>query len=175
MPLLTAALVAVLAVCAAALWALVRVLQSIPDTREGAVRDRTLQLLAAFAPAAAEGAGDAKALLAWYPVAAAARKLFADEFAAIDRAAGSTFPFTESQIQAAHARWTAEWLAWERTHDAEYKLKAQAAEADLSAAAGSALARARLEAVEREKLDMYQRHYEEYVRVGKALQALLPR
>jgi hypothetical protein len=174
-PLLTAALVAVLAVCAAALWALVRLLGSIPDTREGALRNRTLQLLASFAPAAADAAGDPKALLAWHPVAAAARKLFADEFAAIDRAAGSTFPFSEDQIQAAHARWTADWLAWERSHDAEYKLKAQAAEAELSPAGGSALARARLDAVEREKLERYQRRYEEYVRVAKALQALLPR
>ena len=173
MSLLTAALVAVLAVCAAALWALVRLLGTIGDRREGAVRDRTLQLLGVFGPAAAAGAIDAKALLAWHPVAVAARTLFVHEFAAIDRAAGSAFPFSEAQIQATHARWTAEWLAWERTHDAEYKLKAQAAEAELLAAAGSPLARARLEAVEREKLELYQRHYEEYVRVGKALQALL--
>jgi hypothetical protein len=32
--------------------------------------------------------------------------------------------------------------------------------------------RARLDAVEREKLETYQRRYEEYVRVAKALQAL---
>jgi hypothetical protein len=32
--------------------------------------------------------------------------------------------------------------------------------------------RARVEAVEREKLDIYQRRYEEYVRVSKALQTL---
>jgi hypothetical protein len=106
-------------------------------------------------------------------VAAAARKLFPEEFAAIDRAAGAIFPFDPKQIQAAHARWTAEWLAWERTHDAEYKLKAQAAEADLALSGGSAIARGRLEAVEREKIELYQRRYEEYVRVGKALQTLL--
>jgi hypothetical protein len=34
------------------------------------------------------------------------------------------------------------------------------------------LARARLDAVEREKLELYQRRYEEYVRVSKALQSL---
>ena len=33
--------------------------------------------------------------------------------------------------------------------------------------------RARLDAVEREKLDLYQRRYTDYVRVAKALQALL--
>jgi hypothetical protein len=171
--LLTAVLVAVLAVCAAALWALVRLLGSIDHTRDRAVRDRTVQLLAVFGPAAAAGVRDPTALLAWYPVAAAARKLFGDEFAAIDRAAGDTFPFSQRQIQEAHSRWTAEWLAWERTHDGAYKLKAQAAEADLIAEGGSAIARARCEAVEREKLDLYQRRYEEYVRVGKALQALM--
>jgi hypothetical protein len=75
------------------------------------------------------------------------------------------------EIQAAHAQWTADWLAWERAHDAEYKLKAAAAEADL-AAANTPVARARLEATEREKLELYQRRYQEYVRVAKALQAL---
>jgi hypothetical protein len=34
--------------------------------------------------------------------------------------------------------------------------------------------RAKLDAVEREKLDSYQRRYEEYVRIAKALQALTP-
>jgi hypothetical protein len=44
----------------------------------------------------------------------------------------------------------------------------------LSVEAGSDLGRATLEAVEREKLELYQRRYEEYVRVGKALHALIP-
>ena len=78
-----------------------------------------------------------------------------------------------SVVQAAHARWTAEWLAWERTHDAEYKLKAAEIEEELLASGGSTVVRGRLDGVEREKLDRYQRRYEEYVRVGKALQALL--
>ena len=34
--------------------------------------------------------------------------------------------------------------------------------------------RARLEAVEREKLDRYQQRYEEYTRVSKALKTLFP-
>jgi len=83
----------------------------------------------------------------------------------------ATFPFSTGQVQAAHARWTAEWLAWERTHDAEYKLKAVVLEREL-AAGESAIARARLDAVEREKLDLYQRRYQEYVQVAKALQSL---
>jgi len=32
--------------------------------------------------------------------------------------------------------------------------------------------RAKLDAVEREKLDLYQQHYADYVRIAKALQAL---
>jgi hypothetical protein len=33
--------------------------------------------------------------------------------------------------------------------------------------------RQRVEAIEREKLDRYQQHYQEYVQVAKALQALV--
>jgi hypothetical protein len=170
--LLTAALVAVLAVCAATLWALIRVLGTTGGSPDDGVRDRTLQLLETFGPAAAAGAMNPKALLAWHPVAAAARKLFPDEFAVLDRASGAPFPFSPEHIQAMHGRWTAEWLAWERAHDAEYKLKALAAENEVAATGGSPVARARLDAVEREKLDLYQRRYEEYVRIGKALQSL---
>ena len=80
-----------------------------------------------------------------------------------------TFPFTTEQIQAAHSQWTADWLAWERTHDYDYKLKAAAAEHELAASVGSPIMRARLEAVEREKLDLYQRRYQDYVRVSHLL------
>jgi hypothetical protein len=54
-------------------------------------------------------------------------------------------------------------------------MKAAAAQAELLASGGSgtAAARARVDAVEREKLDLYQRRYGEYVRVAKALQALI--
>ena len=58
-------------------------------------------------------------------------------------------------------------LAWERKHDAEYKVKAAAVERDLAASAGSPVQRARLDAVEKEKLDTYQRRYAEYVRVPR--------
>jgi hypothetical protein len=101
-----------------------------------------------------------------------ARQLFPSESAALDRAAGGTFPFTSEHAQAAHAQWTADWLAWERTHDAAYKLKAAAAEQELVASGGAAAHRAKLDAIESEKLDLYQRRYSEYVRVAKALQAL---
>ena len=161
---LTAALLA-----GATCWAALRVAAQIRDARIDAARARAVSLLETFAPAVAAARQDPKALLVWQPLAAAARALFAEEFAALDRAAGGAFPFTKESVQAAHAKWTADWLAWERTHDAEYKLKAAAVSEELRE---SPLLRARLDAVEREKLDLYQRRYQEYVQVAKALQAL---
>jgi hypothetical protein len=128
--------------------------------------------MALCSPGIGAGLDDPRALLTWQPLAATARKLFPSEFAALDQASGRNFPFGVEQIEAAHARWSADWLAWERTHDADYKLKAAQIEADISAEGGSALGRARLDAVEREKLDKYQRRYEEYARVSKALRVL---
>jgi hypothetical protein len=139
----------------------------------GGADARRLQLLALFAPGVAAVAENPRALLVWQPIAATARSMFPDDFAAIDRAAGATFPFGREQFEAAHARWSSEWLAWERMHDAEYKLKAAAAEEELRALPGSPVLRARLDSVEREKLERYQRRYEEYTRVSKALKNLL--
>ena len=127
-----------------------------------------------FAPAIAATQQDPRAFLVWQPLAKAARQLFPEEFAAIDRAMGGTFPFPGERIDAAHSQWTADWLAWELAHDTEYKLKAAIAEQELAAQGGSPVARARLAAVEREKLELYQRRYAEYVRTAKALQALIP-
>lgn len=126
-----------------------------------------------FAPGIAASAADPRAMLTWVPLAQTARQLYPDAFAVLDQAAGARFPFTGEQVQAAHARWSSEWLAWERAHDGEYKLKAAVAEAELIAAGNTPIAKARLDAVDREKLDLYQRRYEEYVRVSKALQALM--
>ena len=134
---------------------------------------RVFDLVSLFAPGVAAAVSDPRALLAWQPLAAAARKITPEAFAELDRAAGATFPFSSEQIQAAHSRWTADWLAWERTHDAEYKLKAAVAEAEVAASGASPLARARFDTVEREKLEFYQQRYTEYVQTAKALQALL--
>jgi hypothetical protein len=134
---------------------------------------RRLQILALFAPGVAAAAEDPRALLVWQPLASTARALFPDDFAAIERAAEATFPFSRDQIEAAHARWSSEWLAWERTHDAEFKVKAAAAEEELRGSPGSSVLRARLDSVEREKLERYQRRYEEYTRVSKALKNLV--
>lgn len=169
---LVAALAALAVFSAIALWVAARVVSA---ANAQSSRTRLLQLIALFAPGIASAGEDPRALLAWQPLAATARRLFPDEFAALDRASGVTFPFSADQIEAAHARWTAEWLAWERAHDAEYKLKAAVAEEALGAAGDSSVGRARLDAVEREKLERYQRRYEDYTRVSKALRALATR
>ncbi len=83
--------------------------------------EATLQhLLAMFAPAVAAAQQDPRQMLVWYPLAQTSRKLFPEAFTQLDGAAGGAFPFTKEHLKAAHARWTADWLAWERAHDAEY-------------------------------------------------------
>jgi hypothetical protein len=106
-------------------------------------------------------------------MAKAARQLFPEEFASLDRATGGTFPFSRERIEAAHAQWTADWLAWELSHDTDFKFKVAAAEQELASQGGSSVARARLDAIEGEKLDRYQRRYADYVKTAKALQALI--
>ena len=132
--------------------------------REEATSTRTLAIAQMFAPAIAAAQSDPHVFLTWQPLARATRALFPDAFAALDRASGAAFPFPSERIQAAHAQWTADWLAWERAHDAEYKHRAAEVQGD----------RGRLDLIEREKLDTYQRRYEEYVRVARALQSLIP-
>jgi hypothetical protein len=139
---------------------------------EQSERARVLQLISLFAPAVTAVGRDPRAILEWQPLASTSRKLFPAEFDQIDTAFGGTFPFNREQIQQAHSQWTADWLAWEAAHDVEYKLKAATIEGDLAATGSSTVLRARLDAVEREKLDRYQRRYQEYVRVSKALQVL---
>jgi hypothetical protein len=161
---------AILVAGAAIVWAVHRVSAEVAAGRAEITRACQLAILNAFVPALAAADHDPRAIIVWQPVARTARALFPDEFAAIDRAMGAPFPFSPERLQAAHAQWTAEWLAWERSHDAEYKRRAAEAEHDL-ALAESPLTRVKLEAIEREKLDLYQRRYEEYVRVAKALHA----
>ena len=130
-------------------------------------------MLALFTPGLAAAERDPHALLALHALAGLVRRVFPDDAAALDGASGGAFPLSRAQLQAVHSQWTAEWLAWERTHDGEYKRKAVEAEEALRASGGSPALRAKLESIEREKLDLYQRRYEEYVRVAKALQALI--
>jgi hypothetical protein len=153
-------------------WAAWQIVGELRAARDEASRGRALMLLQLFTPGLAAVQADPRALLVWQPLAKTARQLFPAEFATLDRAAGATFPFTPDQLQAAHAQWTADWLAWEYAHDAEYKLKAAMVEHEIGAQEASPLLRAKLDAVEREKLGLYQRRYQEYVRVAKALQAV---
>lgn len=132
------------------------------------------RLLATFAPAAAAVQADPKQLLAWYPIAQTSRKLFPDAFKHLDSISGGAFPFTKEQIQAAHARCSSDWLAWERAHDAEFSLKTAQVQDEIDRAGqASPLLRTRLAAIEQEKLGRYQQRYEEYVRTAKALAAFV--
>ena len=151
---------------------------------ERARRDRRRQhqeglavvLLASLAPNAARG--EPRDLLAWRPTADAARRMFPDAVRDIERRTGEAFPFSHDAIDDAHARWTAEWLAWERRHDIEFKQRTSALEAELRDGDGvgsTPAGRARLAALEDEKLQAYQQRYEEYVRVGNGLTALKDR
>jgi hypothetical protein len=161
-------------VAAAIAWAGSQIVGAIRTARTaGGGSERIAALLQLFAPALVATQQDPRAFLVWHPIAAAARQLFPEEFAALDKATGGAFPFPKERIEAAHAKWTADWLAWELAHDTEYKLKAAAAEHELATQGGGGIARAQLDAVENEKLDLYQRRYTEYVRTAKALQALI--
>jgi hypothetical protein len=132
-------------------------------------------VLATFGPAQAAVQQDARQLLVWQPLAESTRKLFPEAFTAVDAATGQRFPFPKAVIERAHSKWTADWLAWEKAHDEEYRLKAATVEQELGRASGdaAALARARLDRVQHEKIERYQQRYEEYIRTAKALQGLL--
>jgi hypothetical protein len=165
-------LLAAIIVSAAVAWGCAQIARQLTAVPEEQQRTRALEILTAFAPAIAAAHNDPRTLLVWEPLARAVRQLCPQECAALDRVSGAAFPFSSAVLQDAHARWTADWLTWERTHDAEFKLKAAVAEQDVAQSGGSATARARLDAIETEKLEKYQRRYEEYVRVAKALQGL---
>ena len=93
----------------------------------------------------------------------------------LDQASGGTFPFSREHLQDAHARWTADWLTWERAHDGEYALRTAALQDELArgAEATTTMGRARTAALEREKLERYHERYQQYIRTAKALQALI--
>jgi hypothetical protein len=165
-------LLGALIVAAALWWVAQQVVGELRAARDEASRTRTLGLVELFGPALRDAQSDPRALLVWQPLAKMVRELFPAECAALDRASGAPFPFTPDHLQTAHALWTTDWLAWERSHDAEYKLKAAVVEQELAAAGSSLVLRGKLDAVEREKLDLYQRRYSEYVRIAKALQTL---
>ena len=161
-----------LIVAAAVVWAGLQIAEASRASGTDQTRDRALRLLAVFVPGVGAADRDPRAILVWEPLARAARQISSEEFSLLDRAAGATFPFSKARLQAAHARWTADWLAWERHHDTEYKLKATVAAQQISRDSAPA-GRAQLDAIEFEKLELYQRRYEEYVRVARGLQGLI--
>ena len=165
-------IIATLVLAAALVLSAFRIAAELAALRRESARNRTLQIAAMFAPGLAAAQDDPRALLTWQPLALKVRTLFPEEFAALDKASGEPFPFSPERLQAAHARWTADWLAWERAHDAQSKLKAAEAAHDLAASNNAPVMRARCDAVEQDKLESYQRHYEEYIRIAKGLQSL---
>ena len=147
---------------------------------ERARRDRRRQhreqlmalLLASVGPAVARA--DGPELLGWRRVAAMLRGLLPEAVRAIEHRTGEPFPFPREVVEDAHARWTADWLAWERAHDIRFRQRTSALETELRerGESGTASGQARLAALDDEKLQDYQRRYEEYVRVGKELATL---
>ena len=158
------------AVLAAIVWLLVT--RELEHGRRDAAIQAALQT---FGPAQAAVLSEPRQLLVWYPLAQAARTLQPEAFAALDAALGRTFPFTREQLEQAHARVSSDWLAWEQAHDEEYRLKAAEAEAAIPRgdADAAAVARARVQRIQHEKIERYQQRYEAYIRDAKALQALL--
>jgi hypothetical protein len=159
-------------VAAALLWGAAQIVRELRASRDARIRGRALPIIQLFAPAIEAVEENPRALLVWQPLARTVRQLYPIESAALDHASGGPFPFGREMMATAHARWTADWLSWERTHDTDYKLKVAVVEEEARTSGGEAVARARLDAIEREKLALYQRRYEEYVRVAKALQTM---
>src|SRR4051812_50012894 len=92
-------------VAAAIVWAGWRIGVDVRASRGGGANDdRLAALLALFAPALVSAQQDPRAFLVWQPIARTARRLFPSEFARLDDAAGTTFPFFSAQIGAAAAQ-----------------------------------------------------------------------
>ena len=163
--------IALAAVAAAIAYGAILVSRALGGRRRDA---QMLEVLALFGPVCERAQTDPRVLLAWYPVAAAARRAFPVAFAILEHGGEARFPFSAADLEAAHARWSTDWLDWERRQDAEYRARREAVEAELGRASDETAAplRARLEALEQEKLEQYQRRYEEYVRVSRALKEL---
>ncbi len=125
--------------------------------------------------AAAVARAEPRELLAWQSTADVARRLFPDVIADIESKGGESFPIPRKVIEDAHAKWTAEWLAWERHHDADFRKRTSVLQAELEATGHEHTpdGHARVAVLEDEKLQSYQRRYEEYVQIGKGLMGLL--
>jgi hypothetical protein len=143
---------------------------------QGALRERrrdaqVLGLLATFGPVMERAHTEPRTLLTWHPLAVAARQSFPEAFASLDGDGAHRFPFGSALLETAHATWTADWLTWEGEHDAEFRRRAAMLEAK-SGDTDPRDIRAGHDLLEREQLERYQRQYETYVKVSKALAAL---
>ena len=81
------------------------------------------------------------------------------------------FPLGRRCLKLPTRTWTADWLTWEGDHDAEFRRRAATLEAKSGDSDPSDI-RAGHDLLEREQLERYQRQYETYVKVSKALAAL---
>jgi len=139
-------------------------------------QERAIQsFLATFGSAKASASNDPKQLLVWEPLAETSRGLFPGAFRAIDKATGYRFPFSKELLQEAHDKWTGAWLAWEVSHDEEYRFKKDLLNQELKLASEDEAERlkVRLSHMQNEKIQRYQARYEEYIRTAKSLQALI--
>ena len=125
--------------------------------------------------AAAVGRAEPRELLAWHATADVVKRIFPEVIADIESKGGESFPIPRKVLEDTHAKWTAEWLAWERQHDADFRKRTSVLQAELEATGHEHTpdGHARMAALEDEKLQSYQQRYEEYVLVGKGLTGLL--
>ena len=129
----------------------------------------TAQLITAIPPNLATS--DPRVILGWAHSFKIIRHLFPKEIQRVEDISGQSFPVSNAIVEQVHARWTAEWLAWELKHDADYREKAALLQSDVTVTDQETASklRARSSRLEDEKLQSYQQRYEEYVSVGKAL------
>src|SRR5262245_21160877 len=92
----------------AVFWAAHQIAAELKAGRGEAARTRAATLMELFARVKSETSRVPRALLVWYPLAKMARALEPDLFASFDRTAGRPFPFSNDEVQAAHAQWTAD-------------------------------------------------------------------
>ena len=144
------------------------------EARAAARQRSPTALLQLFAAAIAAARGIRARILVWQPIARPRASCFLPTSPRLDRAAGGTFPFSPAAIEAAHAQWTTDWLAWSCAHDAEYKLKATIAAHELTAqGAGGMRPRTSWTRSNARNSICTSADMPEYVRVAKALQALI--
>ena len=95
--------IALAAVAAAIAYGAILVSRALGGRRRDA---QMLELLAIFGPACERAHADPRVLLAWYPVASAARRAFPVAFAVMEYGVEARFPFGAADLEAAHARWS---------------------------------------------------------------------